>query len=189
MVKRSYQQNGGTSYLEDMSASDIWTANKYLRDPVGDGGSPRIPTLQSKNEQGRDIEVNNSQERASLFAKLFFLPPPANSTVPDAFNYPEPLPDPPQITRAQLEHQVKCLSPYKAYSPDRILNVVLQRCFDLLADYLLLIYRVILKLGMYYDPWREFTIVVLRKPGKPNYERGLYTAPRIPGGFLVFLIG
>ena len=33
------------SYLEDMLASDIWTANKYLRDPVGDGGTPRIPTL------------------------------------------------------------------------------------------------------------------------------------------------
>ena len=34
-----------TSYLEDMSVSDIWTANRYLRDPVGDGGSPQIPTL------------------------------------------------------------------------------------------------------------------------------------------------
>ena len=28
----------------------------------------------------------------------------------------------------------------------------------------------ILQLGRYYDPWREFTSVVLRKPGKPSYD-------------------
>ena len=159
-----------TSYLEDMSASDIWTAHRYLRDPVGDGGSPQIPTLRTKDNQGRDVEVNDSQEKAALFGKLFFPPPPVNSTVPANFDYPEPLPDPPQIAKAQLEHLIRRLSPYKAYGPDEIPNVVLQRCLDLLIDYLLHIYRAILKLGTYYDPWREFTTVVLRKPGKSNYE-------------------
>jgi hypothetical protein len=27
-----------------------------------------------------------------------------------------------------------------------------------------------LELNIYYDPWREFTTIVLRKPGKPSYE-------------------
>jgi hypothetical protein len=62
------------------------------------------------------------------------------------------------------------LSPYKAYGPDEIANIVLQKCVDVLIDYLLFIYRAILKLGKYYDPWRNFDTVVLRKPGKPNYE-------------------
>ncbi len=59
-----------SSYLEDMSASDIWTANKYLKNPVGDGGSPQIPTLQTKDDLDRNIEVNDSQEKANLFVKL-----------------------------------------------------------------------------------------------------------------------
>ena len=35
---------------------------------------------------------------------------------------------------------------------------------------MLLIYKATLTLGIYYDPWRKFTMVMLRKPGKPNYE-------------------
>jgi hypothetical protein len=27
-----------------------------------------------------------------------------------------------------------------------------------------------LELNLYYDPWKEFTTVVLRKPGKPSYK-------------------
>ena len=158
-----------TDYLEDMTASDIWTANRYLREPAGDGGSPRIPTLCTTNGQGREIEVNDNQDKASLFAKLFF-PPPAASTVPASFNYPAPLPDPPQITRTQIERQVKRLSPYKGYGPDKITNVVLQRCLNMIIDYLLYIFRAILKLGVYYPPWRDFNTVVLRKPGKASYE-------------------
>ena len=48
--------------------------------------------------------------------------------------------------------------------------MVLQRCADILLGRLTTIYRAILNLNTYYDPWREFTTVVLRKPGKPSYE-------------------
>ena len=36
-------------------------------------------------------------------------------------------------------------------------------------DYLISIYRAILKLGAFFDPWREFTTLVIRKLDKPNY--------------------
>ena len=153
-----------------MTATDIWTANKYLKEPVGDGGSPRIPTLWIKDGQGGERQVNDSKDKADIFAKLFFPPPPADSTVPANYEYLDPLPDPPQIRKAQLDAQVNRLSPYKAYGPDEIANIVIQKCLDLLSDYLLYIFRATLSLGIYYDPWREFTTVVLRKPGKPNYE-------------------
>jgi len=39
-----------------------------------------------------------------------------------------------------------------------------------MADHLLLIYKAIIRIGTYYDPWRESITVVLRKPGKANYE-------------------
>ena len=88
----------------------------------------------------------------------------------NAFAYPLPIPDPLQLTEEHILGQIKQLSPYKAPGPDGILNVVLQKCSDMLAPRLLHIYRAILKLKIYYDLWREFTTVVLRKPGKPKYD-------------------
>ena len=121
------------SYLENMLVCDIWMANKYLRNLVGDGGSPQIPTLRTKDNLGRDIEVNDNQKKASLFIKPFFPPPPVSSIVPENFEYPVPIPDPPQFTRARLKCQVSHLSPYKAYGPNNVTNVVLQCCLDLIA--------------------------------------------------------
>jgi len=39
-----------------------------------------------------------------------------------------------------------------------------------MANHLLLIYKATLRIGTYYDPWRESIMVMLRKPGKANYE-------------------
>ena len=153
-----------------MDANGIWTANRYLRDPVGDGGSPPILTLKVTGADGSIVEVNDGQEKTHAFTNIFFPPPPATTTVPPNFDYPIPLPDPQEITSDQIKRQIGQLSPYKAYGPDEIPNVVLQRCADLITDHLLYIFRAILRLGKYYDPWREFTSVVLRKPGKPSYD-------------------
>jgi ribonuclease HI/exonuclease III len=159
-----------SDYLEDMDASGIWTANKYLREPAGDGGNPRIPTLRTTNINNQSVEVNDSREKAALFAKTFFPPPPEEMNIPYGFAYPNPIPDPPPITIDQIKRQILRLSPYKAYGPDEIPNIVLQKCLEIIVDHLYHIYGSILKLGKYYDPWREFTTVILRKPGKPNYE-------------------
>jgi ribonuclease HI len=166
LAKRSHWAN----YLEEMSANDIWTVNKYLREPVGDGGCPRIPTLKVVDANGNETKVSDNKEKACLFVKTFFPPPPPSSSVPEGYEYPVPLPDPPQLTEERIENQIRKLSPYKAPGPRGVPNVVLQRCSDMLVPRLLHIYRAILKLRVYYDPWREFTTVVLRKPGKPRYD-------------------
>jgi len=71
---------------------------------------------------------------------------------------------------SQIERQVQRFSPYKAYGPDKIANIVIQKCIDIIIDHLLFIYRAILKLSKYYGPWKEFITMVLRKPRKPSYE-------------------
>jgi hypothetical protein len=158
-------------YLEEMTADDIWTANKYIKNPVGDGGNPRIPTIKTKDEQGNTIEVNDNEDKAKVFAKAFFPPPPGQQAEEaEPYIYPDPLPDPQPPDKTQLEKAIRKLAPYKAPGPDGIPNIVLQKCFVQLADYLLHIYRATLTLGVFYDPWREFTTIVLRKPDKPNYE-------------------
>ena len=158
------------NYLEDMTAADIWTANKFIKEPAGDGGCPRIPTLKTRNDDGNTTHVNDNGDKATLFARTFFPPPPPIHEDYEHFEYPEPLPDPPQISPEQVQRHISKLSPYKAHGPDGIPNVVLQRCADILIERLTCIFRAIFELNLYYDPWREFTTVVLRKPGKPSYE-------------------
>ena len=107
-----------------MTAADMWMANKFIREPVGDGGSPRIPTLKVRNQEGVEILINDNEEKARTFTRIFFpLPPP----IPEdhkQFEYPEPLPDPPQITVGQIQRHIAKLSPYKAPGLDSILNIV-----------------------------------------------------------------
>ena len=154
---------------KDMTANEIWTANKYIRELVGDGGSPRIPMLKTKNAAGAEISINSNDSKSKTFAKMFFPPlPPVNDDFTD-YTYPDPLPDAPNITAKQVKRHVLKTSLYKAHGPDNIQNVILQQCVSLILSRLTTIYQAILKYDLYYDPWREFTMVVLRKPAKPSY--------------------
>jgi ribonuclease HI len=159
-----------TEYLEEMTAGDIWTANKYLSSPIGDGGLPRIPTIKARDDEGNILELNDNADKARVFAKTFFPPPPQQDEDVAPYDYPDPLPDPQPPDKPQIERAIRRLSPYKAPGPDGIPNVVLQKCYALIADRLTYIYRAILELEEFFDPWREFTTIVLRKPDKPNYE-------------------
>ena len=75
-----------------------------------------------------------------------------------------------KISKEQIQRQLKCLKPYKAPSPNGIPNIILSKCADLLVDRLRYIYSTILEKELCYDPWKQFTTVVLRKPGKLRYD-------------------
>ncbi|KAG2335757.1 hypothetical protein BDR05DRAFT_842722, partial [Suillus weaverae] len=62
------------------------------------------------------------------------------------------------------------LSGYKAPGPDGICNIVFKECTDTLLPYLLHLFNVVFSHQVYFQPWRCFSTVVLRKPGKPNYS-------------------
>ena len=138
-AKRSHWSN----YLEDMTANEIWTANKYIREPVGDGGNPRIPTLKTKNAAGIVTSINSNDAKSKTFAKMFFPPPPPVIDNFTGYDYPDPLPDPPNITAEQVKRHVLKTSPYKAHGPDEIPNVVLQQCVSLILSRLTNIYQVL----------------------------------------------
>ncbi|KIJ91431.1 hypothetical protein K443DRAFT_69887, partial [Laccaria amethystina LaAM-08-1] len=124
-------------------------------------------------EEGEDSflrEINTNEGKAKVLAQQFFPKKPEHSRVPENYNYPEPLPPLPPITPEQIERQIKRLSPFKASGPDEIPNVVLQKCLEHLSEYLLHLFRGIFNLRTYYTGWQEFTMAVLKKPDKPNYE-------------------
>ena len=153
-----------------MIADNIWTANQYVKNPAGDGGNPRTPTLKVAGTDGIISEVNMNDGKVKAFLDAFFPKPLLNSSVPVDYDYLEPLPDPPPVTREQIRMYIQHLSLYKASGPDEIPNIVLQKAYPLIADYLLYIFQAIFALKTYYKPWKHFTTVILCKPGKPDYE-------------------
>jgi hypothetical protein len=109
-----------------------------------------------------------------MLAKTFFPPRPPDSE-PLQFVYPKPMCQLDPISKEQIKRQLAKLKPYKAPGPDSIPNIVLTKCTDILVDRLYYIYKAILELGTYYDPWKLSTTVVLRKPGKPCYNTPKHT--------------
>jgi hypothetical protein len=103
------------------------------------------------------VQVNNNKEKARIFAKLFFLPPPPAPDNHEHFDYPEPLPDPPQVGVCQIQRHIAKLSPYKAHGLDGIPNIVLQECVDNIISRLTCIFRAIVAQNLYYEPWKEIT--------------------------------
>lgn len=85
-------------------------------------------------------------------------------------NFPTPICNMDAITKDQIKRHLHKLKPYKAPGPDNIPNVVFTKCTDLLIHRLYHIFMAILKSSFYYEPWKQFTTVVLCKPGKPKYN-------------------
>ena len=139
--------------------------NKYISNPVGDGGRTRIPTLKVKDDEGTTREVNTNEDNAKSLATTFFPPKPAISTVPQNYSYPLPLPSPSQVTKEQVRAHISKLSSYKAPGPDQIPNIVLQKAVNHIVPYLLPIYRLIIKHGIYYQGWQESTTCILQNLG------------------------
>ncbi|KAA1478016.1 hypothetical protein DENSPDRAFT_787504, partial [Dentipellis sp. KUC8613] len=157
-------------WLDNASDPDIWTANRYISCPSTDGGKTRIPSLSVVQPDGTVQSITDNNRKSEVLARAFFPPPPPTSSIDPNFVYPTPLQNPGVITTDQIRRHASKLSPYKASGPDGIPNIVLTRCIEQIINYLYYIFEATFALNVYYDPWREFTTVVLRKPNKPRYD-------------------
>lgn len=156
-------------WLENITAQDIYIANKYITDEPNDYSSARIPSLITTTNGLQSLAESNSDKDKAL-AQSFFPPPPPTSHVPPNQIYPTPLPGIKFFSRDRIREAVRGLSPYKAPGISKIQNVVLTKCIDALMDHLYYIFRAIFKLGIYPPSWLESVTVVLRKQGKTAYD-------------------
>ena len=163
------KQNHWMDYLEGLDKDSVYTANKYITTPIGDGGRTSIPALKSQNTQGDIIEAVTNEEKSQLLARSFFPPPPDTSTVPRDAVYPTPVEKFAPFTEQEVERSITSTASFKAPGPDGICNIVFKRCKDQLTPYLTQIFNAVFALNTYYDSWKDFTTVVLRKPGKADY--------------------
>jgi ribonuclease HI/exonuclease III len=167
-ILKSTKKQHWRDWLEKAEDPDIWTIQRLINAPATDGGKARIPSL--KYNVGDDTKTaSTNAEKGDALAKGFFPPKPAASEIQEGFTYPKALKGG-KITTEQIRHQLKRLKPYKAPGPDGIPNIVLSKNADILADRLRLIYVAMLDKNLQYKPWKSFTTIVLRKPGKPRYD-------------------
>ena len=156
-------------WLEKADEPDIWTANRIISAPATDGGKARIPILKRQLETQETAAYTNN-EKAEALAECFFPPKPQEDNSQTERKYPRQCRGNIKITAEQIQNQTRKLKPYKAPGPDGIPNIVLTKCADMLIDRLLPIFEAMFERGLMYKPWKTFTTVVLRKPGKPRYD-------------------
>ena len=167
----SNKRNHWRDWLEKAEDPDIWTANKYTSTSNAEGFNARIPTLKTKSGEVETVAISN-EDKSKVLAKTFFPSKrmDSGSNLASEEDPPDPVVEMDPLTKDQVAKHLAKLKPYKAPGPDGIPNVVLTKCADMLVDRLFYIYEAMIIRELFYEPWKEFTTVVLRKPGKPKYN-------------------
>ncbi|KAJ7138919.1 hypothetical protein C8R46DRAFT_813826, partial [Mycena filopes] len=149
----------------------LWVANKFLSAEPSDGGASRIPTLEKRHATTKkviDTAITN-EDKSSWLRGEFFPAPMAESSVPEHTEYPPPAWEWEPVSDDLLRRAIGRMKPYKATFPDSTPNCVFLECTNLLVPFLGPIYRSLDDLEHYPADWAELRVVVLRKPGKPDY--------------------
>lgn len=147
-------------WLEKANDPDIWTAHRYISALASDGSASRIPGL-TATHNGMEVIANINEDKSLMLRAFFPKKPLIENTLTSEQTYADPVYRMDNITRNQIRRHLEKLKPYKAPGPDTISNIVLTKCADILIHRLYYIYLAILKLDIYYNPWKRFTMVVL----------------------------
>ena len=119
----------------------------------------RIPDLMYTDERGQQCSSTN-EEKGKILVKTFFLDKPPTSMEGTLGEMPNPICKVDPISRDQIARALKRLRLYKALGPDRIPNIVLTKCADLIKNRLWYIFMAIIEKGWYY---------VSRRPAHSTY--------------------
>ncbi|KAK9847032.1 Endonuclease/exonuclease/phosphatase [Penicillium brevicompactum] len=147
-------------FLDEAGERKLWKAATYMK--------PReswryVPTLQVD-----DQELIENEDKAQAFLDSFFPQmdtPEANSTT----LAPLGLPWQPLIT-SEIERSLKAAKGTTAPGEDKLPMLMWKQLWVHLKDNITRIFNVLLSLGYHPKQWRNAKIVVLRKPGKPDYS-------------------
>ncbi|PBK59489.1 hypothetical protein ARMSODRAFT_899192, partial [Armillaria solidipes] len=157
-------------WLEAAGSSSIWEICSFISQPSSDGGRARVPDLVVKQTGHPIRRIKDNSEKGDVFRMAFFPPKPTISAVPRNIQYPPPAWEFCLITDEQVERTFKRMKPLKATKPGTIPNSVLVHCADLLAPHIGPIYRATFTQEEYPDRFSATNTIILRKPGKSDYE-------------------
>jgi hypothetical protein len=144
----------------------VWTALKYLGRTDAEY---KIPSL-----KGGETEAEDDREQAALFLQTFFPPQPEpdppisvpreqgeSGELDDSINF--------ELLETEVQHAIFGSNPRKAPGPDGLPFRVWQELWPGIKGYVLELYRASVRLQHLPVSWAEAKIVVIPKPGKPDY--------------------
>jgi hypothetical protein len=136
----------------------------------------RIKDWITKNPTSIFIPILNdhaatNERKTTTFQKTFPKPPPADlSDIPSAI-YPQEISYETRITIRQIHAAVNRLAPDKAPGPDEIPNRVLKNMLPVIETHLQILMQASLRLGYFPKAFKRTTMVILRKPSRPDYTK------------------
>jgi hypothetical protein len=144
----------------------IWRVARWAKNRAeGKATQVIVPTL----KQGA-VEAHDSSSKAAMLKEVHF-PPPVEADLDDlvGFQYPREVNMPSELTVTEVTQAILSTKKDNAPGPDGIPNRVLHRISCVSPALLRNIFQACLNLGIQPKRWKEATVVMLRKPGKPDY--------------------
>jgi hypothetical protein len=147
-------------FLDEAGEGRLWKAATYMK-PRDSWGC--IPTLRVG-----DREVADNREKAQAFMDSFFptMAPPQEESPAHA---PTEIPWQP-ISKLEISRSLKAAKSSTTPGEDGLPTLIWKRLWTYLGDIITRIFTTSIDLGYHPKRWRNARIVVLRKPGKPDYS-------------------
>ncbi|KXG45142.1 reverse transcriptase [Penicillium griseofulvum] len=147
-------------FLDEAGEGKLWKAATYMK-PRETWGC--TPALQVGSE-----ELTQNEDKAKTLLEAFFpamnIPDPSPPALPQA-----DLPSQP-ITELEIEGSLKAAKGATAPGEDNLPMLVWKKLWVYLKSFITGIFAACINLGHHPKQWRSAKIVVLRKPGKPDYS-------------------
>jgi len=156
---REAKSKNWNDFLQGAKGKEIFTAMRYTKPRRTD------PTPEIMHGDGR---AQTFAEKAKLFrTALFPKPPTANigrEDEPPTRRLPWP-----RLTQKEIRDAIISSSSSKAPGPDGLGFECLKVAYRAIPDYFHSLYEVLLRYGYHPKAWREATVVIIKKTGKPDY--------------------
>jgi ribonuclease HI len=157
---RDAKSKNWNDFLKGARGKDIFTAMRYTK-PRRVDPTPDIIVGQEK--------ASTFKEKAALFRRALFPPPPTADVQEEDPNPMRRLPWP-RTTSKEIRDAIMSSSSSKAPGPDGLGFECLKVAYQTIPEYFDSLYEVLIRAGYHPRAWREATIVILRKSGKPDYS-------------------
>ena len=158
---RNAKSKNWNNFLQGARGKEIFTAMQYTK-PRRTDPTPDI-TLQ-------DETAKTITEKAKLFRKTLFPPPPKANIETETETQPTRRLPWPRATQNEIRNAIMSSSSSKAPSPDGLRFECLKVAYTAIPEYFHSLFEVLIRAGYHPKIWREATIVIIRKAGKPDYS-------------------
>ena len=157
---REAKSKNWNNFLEGARGKDIFTAMRYTK--------PR------RTDPTPDIILDNNtastfKDKAKLFRKALFPPPPTAEIEAEDQTPMRRLPWP-RVTHKEIRDAIMSSSSTKAPGPDGLGFECLKKAYAAIPEYFHALFEVLIRAGYHPKIWREATIAIIKKSGKPDYS-------------------